>query len=283
MGVCSVKVVVRVRPLLARDFVASNGKPPSTPDRSPNASSSSSSNLAVNDNSIAVNDNKISINQPKDSKLQFEFSNVCDQKSTQQEIFDKTASNLIGPFMSGAGNVAIISYGQTGSGKTHTMVGFSIDDESDGKSALGNEESLGVIPRVTDEIFARVTQQNVGYDFEIRASFIEIYNENCFDLLSIDAKVRLELRENNRGEVYFPGARSELIRSTEDVIALLARGGNNRAIACTRANRESSRGHAVFIVSCRRVDRLSRASLTSFLYLADLAGSEKVCSMIDNE
>lgn len=278
LGVCAVKVVVRVRPVLARDFVAVNGKPVDNVDRRSSTSSSSSS-AALVDSPIVVSGNKISIDGSvaKDSKLKFEFAAVCDQNSTQKEVFETTANGLIAPFMNGAGNCALISSGASGSGKSTTMIGFSIDEHNPATFRIADDSaSYGVIPRVIDEIFTRASRQLTEFEFEVRGSFIEIYNENCFDLLSIDAKTQLELRETTSGEVYFPGARSELVTSTDDVIALLDRGGRNRAVACTRANRESSRGHAIFIVSYRRIDRLTRASITSFLYLADLAGSEKV-------
>ena len=61
-----------------------------------------------------------------------------------------------------------------------------------------------------------------------------------------------------------------------DVLKLLARGNRNRAVACTRMNRESSRGHALFLVQLRRMDRTLYNSQTATMFLVDLAGSEKV-------
>jgi kinesin family protein 5 len=44
-------------------------------------------------------------------------------------------------------NGTMFAYGQTSSGKTHTCLGPNLDDE----------EQRGVIPRIIDEIFKKIT------------------------------------------------------------------------------------------------------------------------------
>ena len=48
------------------------------------------------------------------------------------------------------------------------------------------EDSKGIVPRVSDHIFTRITQDtsaNEGLDFEVHVSYIEIYMERIRDLL----------------------------------------------------------------------------------------------------
>lgn len=41
----------------------------------------------------------------------------------------------------------------------------------------------GIIPRVLSHIFAEFENRSNKYAFELHVSFIEIYNENAYDLL----------------------------------------------------------------------------------------------------
>lgn len=81
-------------------------------------------------------------------------------------ITDDSLSTLVG---------TIFAYGQTGTGKTHTMEGSCTDS---GK---------GIIPRAFEQIFSTIDWSS-EQQFLIRASFLEVYNEDIRDLLS---KVRL--------------------------------------------------------------------------------------------
>ena len=65
------------------------------------------------------------------------------------------------------------SYGQAGSGKTYTM----------GSAAPGASETRGIIPRAISEIFERVSRLRATHRFQLRVSFLEIYNEEIRDLL----------------------------------------------------------------------------------------------------
>ena len=64
-------------------------------------------------------------------------------------------------------NATILAYGQTGSGKTHTMGGNYED------SLGGDEEGMGVIPRVLRDIFVGI-QDNETYDYTVRISYMEV-------------------------------------------------------------------------------------------------------------
>ena len=62
---------------------------------------------------------------------------------------------------------------KTGSGKTYTM----------GTNYNGQENSVGVIPKVMEMIFNRVESMKSSTEFLIRVSFIEVMN--CARLFSI--------------------------------------------------------------------------------------------------
>lgn len=68
-------------------------------------------------------------------------------------------------------NGTIFAYGQTGSGKTFTMSG-------------GDKwEERGIIPRVLSYLFSQFRGKAAQYEYSLSVSFIEIYNENGYDLL----------------------------------------------------------------------------------------------------
>jgi kinesin family protein 3/17 len=69
-------------------------------------------------------------------------------------------------------NGTIFAYGQTGTGKTYTMEG------SDDK-----EEFKGIVPRSIRYIFNAIKAAANTKDYLVRASFLELYNEELIDLL----------------------------------------------------------------------------------------------------
>ena len=101
--------------------------------------------------------------------------------STQAAVYESCAREVVLGVVAGV-NGAVIAYGQTGSGKTHTMLGDP-----------ASEAQQGIIPRATTDIFARLeavraeelARPGVTHvATEVTASYVEIYNENPYDLLS---------------------------------------------------------------------------------------------------
>ena len=68
-------------------------------------------------------------------------------------------------------NGTIFAYGQTGSGKTFTMSGGD------------SWEERGLIPRVFSNLFETLQERSNEVEYQVYASYLEIYNENGFDLL----------------------------------------------------------------------------------------------------
>lgn len=70
----------------------------------------------------------------------------------------------------------------------------------------------GIIPNSFQHIFEHVNSaQNV--QFLVRASYLEIYNEQIRDLLSKDPKTNLDLRENVDSGVYVKDLTSCVVKN----------------------------------------------------------------------
>lgn len=84
--------------------------------------------------------------------------------------------------------------------------------------------------------------------FLCKCSFLEIYNEQIFDLLDTSSS-SLQLRENIHRGVYVEGVHEQVIQNANEAYEVLNCGWVNRTVASTTMNHESSRSHAVFTVS----------------------------------
>ncbi|NXH33669.1 KIF17 protein, partial [Myiagra hebetior] len=96
-----------------------------------------------------------------------------------EHIYNEVAYPLVEGVMEGY-NGTIFAYGQTGSGKSFTMQGV-VDPPS----------QKGIIPRAFEHIFESI-QCAENAKFLLRASYLEIYNEDVRDLLGADTKQKLE-------------------------------------------------------------------------------------------
>lgn len=85
--------------------------------------------------------------------------------------------------------------------------------------------------------------------FLVRASYLEIYNEEIRDLLSKDHTARLELKENVDHEVYVKDLTAIVVRNSVEMDTVLQAGKRNRVTGETKMNATSSRSHAVFTIT----------------------------------
>ena len=115
---------------------------------------------------------------------------VFPRDTPQEKVYDAVARATVDDVLSGF-NGTIFAYGQTGAGKTFTMEG--VQDPP---------ELRGIIPNAFQQIFDRVALAAEGVQFLVRASYLEIYNEEVRDLLAKDPKNRLDLKENVDSGVY---------------------------------------------------------------------------------
>ena len=94
----------------------------------------------------------------------------------------------------------------------------------------------GLIPRILEHLFDRIAQKHAAANalragslqFQVRCSYLEIYNETVTDLLD-PSKINLPVRENTReGTIYVDGLTWENVSSVAQTNALLHRGVRNR-------------------------------------------------------
>ena len=72
----------------------------------------------------------------------------------------------------------MFAYGQTGTGKTHTMEG-----KTGNGVPIEKDTEAGIIPRAMNALFDNLHKTNAT-EWSVRVSFLELYNEEIFDLLS---------------------------------------------------------------------------------------------------
>ncbi|NXS57866.1 KIF15 protein, partial [Brachypteracias leptosomus] len=202
----------------------------------------------------------------------FTFDYVANMETTQESVFSSVAKTIVESCMNGY-NGTIFAYGQTGSGKTFTMMGPSESDNF-------THSLRGVIPRSFEYLFFLIEREKEkagsGKSFLCKCSFIEIYNEQIFDLLD-SASAGLFLREHIKKGVFVDGAVEQVLSSAAEAYQVLTTGWRNRRVASTSMNRESSRSHAVFTITVESLEKTNEVVniRSSLLNLVDLAGSER--------
>jgi len=162
-------------------------------------------------------------------------------------------------------NGTIFAYGQTGAGKTHTMEGRP-----------DPPHLRGIIPNSFQHIFDYVSSAR-DQQFLVRASYLEIYNEEIRDLLSKDPKNSLELKENIDSGVYVKDLTSFVVKNVTEIDHVMQAGKKNRSVGATLMNQTSSRSHSIFtiVVECAESDDRGDHIRVGKLNLVDLAGSER--------
>ncbi|XP_029972708.1 kinesin-like protein KIF15 isoform X2 [Salarias fasciatus] len=247
----SIKVFVRVRPLTQGTGLTTDGD----------------QNLCL----TVTSPNTIRLLSKPEPRT-FIYDHVADMDTSQDSVFTCVAKNIVESCMNGY-NGTIFAYGQTGSGKTFTMLGPSDLDNF-------THELRGVIPRSFEYLFFLISREveksSQSKSFLCKCSFIEIYNEQIYDLLDT-ASASLFLRENIKKGVFVEGAVEKFVNSAAEAYQVLSMGWRNRRVASTSMNRESSRSHAVFTMTLESKESINEVVniRMSQLNLVDLAGSER--------
>ncbi|XP_038206709.1 chromosome-associated kinesin KIF4 [Zerene cesonia] len=203
--------------------------------------------------------------------LAFTYNYVFPQHITQQEFYDTAVKGLISKLFQGY-NVTILAYGQTGSGKTYTM-------GTNYSGSYGDSSKLGVIPQAVADIFDFIETHEDKFIFKVSVSFMELYQEQCYDLLSGKERGHsvIEIREDVNKGVILPGITELPVSSTADTMMALEKGSSGRVTGSTAMNQASSRSHAVFTIVIIKESRTDKNIATSSkFHLVDLAGSERI-------
>ncbi|TLS25737.1 hypothetical protein PpBr36_07008 [Pyricularia pennisetigena] len=262
----------------------------------------------------------LTIDAPQGRKL-FVFDRVFGPDVNQEGIWDYL-SDCVNAFVQGY-NVSLLAYGQSGAGKSYTM-GTAVPGDQD------DLELTGVIPRAATALFekldgavpnkagsnsnrnsmsqlrtpsrynaAPIPSRNGEKNWSLKATYVEIYNEQLRDLLvpeNIPTHERsaVTIREDVKGNIILTGLRQVEINSVEDLMNALTVGSALRQTDATAINARSSRSHAVFSLNLVQRNKKStpaaekRMSMPvesgnetfvttdSKLHFVDLAGSERL-------
>ncbi|KAK2861752.1 hypothetical protein Q5P01_001285 [Channa striata] len=196
---------------------------------------------------------------------QFTFDGTYFTDQTTEQMYNEIAYPLVEGVTEGY-NGTIFAYGQTGSGKSFTMQG--VPEPAAQK---------GVIPRAFEHIFESI-QCAENTKFLVRASYLEIYNEEIRDLLGTNTKQRLELKEHPERGVYVRDLSMHTVHSVGECERIIEQGWKNRAVGYTLMNKDSSRSHSIFTIHLEicSIDAVGQDHLRAGkLNLVDLAGSER--------
>ena len=194
----------------------------------------------------------------------FNFDNIFPPNTTQSEIYDSSAKEIISSVLNGY-NGTIFAYGQTSSGKTYTMTG-----------ELDNAEKEGIIPRMIHHVFHEILcSDNSNIEYTVKVSIIEIYMEKIKDLIDI-SKNNLQIHESKEKGVYIDNLSEYYVSNENEVYDYIKIGNQNRTVSSTNMNDTSSRSHSIVIMSIIQRNIKDNAIKTGKLYLVDLAGSEKL-------
>eukprot|EP00472_Partenskyella_glossopodia_P010666 CAMPEP_0197528996 /NCGR_PEP_ID=MMETSP1318-20131121/27008_1 /TAXON_ID=552666 /ORGANISM="Partenskyella glossopodia, Strain RCC365" /LENGTH=730 /DNA_ID=CAMNT_0043084311 /DNA_START=121 /DNA_END=2310 /DNA_ORIENTATION=- len=208
---------------------------------------------------------------------EFHFSQVLDHATCQADFFEQCGiQKLIRTTLNGYAAV-VFAYGQTGSGKTYTMSG---KEEQIGKGGFHDPETDGLIPRSLSYMYAQIKAlKSEGKEVSVSASYLEIYNEQVYDLLNNDGTV-LPVRFQTKKGFYVENQLVVECESFEDLRAVAAEGHNNRTVRSHNLNMHSSRSHSIFTVYLDVKSSKSEAGEESTVFgkmsFIDLAGSENV-------
>ncbi|XP_032987435.1 kinesin-like protein KIF9 isoform X7 [Rhinolophus ferrumequinum] len=189
--------------------------------------------------------------------------------ASQDLVYETVAKDVVSQALNGY-NGTIMCYGQTGAGKTYTMTG-----------ATENYKHRGILPRALQQVF-RMIEERPTHAITVRVSYLEIYNESLFDLLSTlpyvgPSVTPMTIVENPQG-VFVKGLSVHLTSQEEDAFSLLFEGETNRIIASHTMNKNSSRSHSIFTIYVEAHSRTlsDEKYITSKINLVDLAGSERL-------
>ena len=152
----NIQVMVRVRPLNSRENVE-DAKP-----------------CIITDD---FSSSRLILDTKPEQKI-FNYDWVGGENTSQEKIFEVAGRAMVQSCLEGY-NCCIFAYGQTGAGKTFTMQGRGLE--------FNDAESIyrGLQPRVFDYIFALAAKEMSSVECLISCSYLEIYNEQIMDLVSI--------------------------------------------------------------------------------------------------
>ncbi|KAI9703852.1 MAG: hypothetical protein M1836_007624 [Candelina mexicana] len=264
----------------------------------------------------------LAVESPQGKKL-FVFDKVFGEDIDQEGVWGYL-NESINAFVQGY-NVSLMAYGQSGAGKSYTM-------GTSGPAEQNDKQVMGVIPRAAMALFDTLSgarpelrpshsglrtptrysvstnsiptlKKGVEKNWVMKATYVEIYNEQLRDLLVPEnvpqaERTTVTIREDTKGRILLTGLNQVTIDSIEDLLEALNFGSSIRQTDATAINAKSSRSHAVFSLNLvQRKNKLETATgrekrlsmpleamtgaeswitVDSKLHFVDLAGSERL-------
>ena len=139
----------------------------------------------------------------------------------------------------------------------------------------------GIIPRTFEYLFNQIKlieNNEASITFIINIAFIQIYLESIQDLF--EPKNLVKIRENKDTGVYLENCQWIRVKNIDECREAFKIGEKNRVTEFTNMNAQSSRSHAILIISIEKyfIEGKNKQHLMtrSLLHLVDLAGSERV-------
>jgi len=221
---------------------------------------------------------KVIINKDKS----FTYDYIFPIDTNQEFIYEKAVYPLLNRLFKGY-NATVLAYGQTSSGKTYTIGTCYSTLLKSSELLISNEKfsnDIGIIPRVLADLFKQIQSAQEQDDedeeettnYEVKVSFVEVYNEEIKDLLSY-SKSNLEIREELNGCIRVVNLTELVVTDVLTTIKLLEDGSKSRVVGSTAMNEQSSRSHAIFTINLEQFK--NGELIRSKFHLVDLAGSER--------
>jgi hypothetical protein len=199
---------------------------------------------------------------------EYSYNGVFGPDSAQSDVYNNVAAPLIeglftqtkssdrdGASLSLGESALLFTVGVTNAGKTHTVMGTGFEKMED---VTTPHEDWGIIPRSLDHILSRVSALNAdsksGPKLQVYMSYLEIYNENIYDLLPLksdiprrpcDGPPTLKLRESRRGRIFVRGLARHAVDNVQQGLELVKMAKYNRHTASNNINAASSRSHSI--------------------------------------
>ena len=270
------KVYVRIRPLLPNErklVYNENNKGKKIPYQ-----------IVSSDNNVVL------LKDPNNPELygqnvkSFPFDKVFTEKDNNKTIFDSIIKNLVDNILQGYNSTAL-AYGVTGAGKTHTMFGDMLNlnlvnniNNNITNINLNNNFEEGICMYAVDYLFSKISSLS-NKVFTIKISYLELYNEQVKDLLTIKPSNEgiMIIEDPNKG-VILPGLSELIVKDSNEVYNYILKGNSRRTMGATGQNQFSSRSHAILEINIEQCEKNIEKSdiLISKMLFVDLAGSEKV-------
>jgi len=172
---------------------------------------------------------------------------VFEGNTTNKDIYDSLGERVVQSVMKGF-NATIFMYGQTGSGKTHTMIGKKTDP--------------GLVQLISNNVFDNISKQSeTNKNFLVRCRYVEIYNENVFDLLNNRKKLGLKLE--NGDSFVADGNKEIFVKTFDDLKNVLKVGARAKTMGVSNINEHSSRSHTIFSIVLESQDNSDISSSSS--------------------